>query len=120
MTEIEITTTELVIRVMGADRFLALKSELRIGLAHVVSAEADPAPARRVWKGLRLPGTSIPGVLTAGSFLQHGEWTFWDVHNADKAIVIRLQHEHYSALVLEVEDPAGTARLISAAARAGR
>ena len=115
MVRIELSPTHLMIHVAGADKFFALKSQLAIPLVHVVKAEVDPTPARRYWKGWRLPGTSVPGVLTAGSFYQHGEWTFWDVRDPEKTIVVHLAHEHYKGLVVEVDDPQRAARSINAA-----
>jgi len=115
MVQIEITPAELIIHVAGADKFFALKSRLAIPLVHVLKAEVDSTPARRFWKGWRLPGTSVPGLLTAGSFYQHGEWTFWDVHDPEKTIVVHLTHEHYKALVVEVDDPQGATQAINAA-----
>jgi hypothetical protein len=120
MVQIEISPTELIIHVVGADKFFALKSQLAIPLIHVVKAEVDFSPAQRFWKGWRLPGTSIPGLLTAGSFYQHGEWTFWDVHDPEKTIVVHLTHEHYKALVVEVEDPQRAAQAINAAVAAAQ
>ena len=40
-----------------------------------------------------MPGTNIPGVLTAGTFYQHGKRVFWDVHNPDNTVVIELKDE---------------------------
>jgi hypothetical protein len=51
-------------------------------------------------------------VVTAGSFLKQGEWTFWDVHDPAKAVIIRLKDEHYSRLVIGVDDPARTVELV--------
>jgi hypothetical protein len=36
---------------------------------------------------------------------QQADWVFWDVHDADHAIVIALADEHYARLVVEVDDP---------------
>jgi hypothetical protein len=120
MVSIELSSSELIIHVAGADQFFALKSQLAIPLIHVVEAEADPTPAQRFWKGWRLPGTNVPGLLTAGSFYQHGEWTFWDVHDPAKTIVVHLAHEHYKALVVEVDDPQKAAQAINAAVATSR
>jgi hypothetical protein len=40
---------------------------------------------------------------------------FWDVHDPEKAIVIRLEDERYSRLVIEVEDAPATATAIEGA-----
>jgi hypothetical protein len=115
MAELEITSDALVIRVVGADRIWALKSRLEVPLAHVVGAEPDEKEARRWWHGIRAPGTNLPGVITAGTFYQHGERVFWDVRHPEKAVAIRLRDERYSRLVIEVDDPDGTVAAINAA-----
>ncbi|HVB54482.1 MAG TPA: hypothetical protein VNF24_09880 [Candidatus Acidoferrales bacterium] len=40
---------------------------------------------------------------------------FWDVHRPGHAIVITLQHEHYRALVVDVDDPDAAVQEISQA-----
>jgi hypothetical protein len=64
---------------------------------------------------MRVAGSNLPGVITAGRFVQHGEWAFWDVHNPDQAIAIRLHDEHYAKLVIGVDDPSGTVAAITTA-----
>jgi hypothetical protein len=99
--------------VQGWDKLWALRSELEFPLAHVMSVRIDPEPARGWFHGLRLPGTQIPGVLTAGTFYWNGEFVFYDVHDPEKTIVLELDHEHYKRLVIEVEDPAGVVKMLN-------
>lgn len=110
MAGIELTPTLLIVHVTGLDQLWALKSRLEIPLIHVRRVDVAEETAREglhgAWKGLRLPGTSVPGVIAAGSFYSHGEWVFWDVHDPDKAIVIELTGEQYTRLVIQVDDPA--------------
>ena len=105
MAEVELTQDALIVHVRGMDRLWALRSRLEIPLSHVVNAEADPEVARGWWQGIRTGGTHVPGVITAGTFHQEGEKVFWDVHNPEKTVVIRLKDEKYSRLVVEVENP---------------
>lgn len=112
MTEVEITDGRLIVHVEGLDKLWALKSRLEIPLEHVLGAEVDSEVARGWWKGIKAPGTHVPGVITAGTFYREGDRIFWDVHDPDKTIVIRLSDERYSRLVVEVEDPADTAEAI--------
>lgn len=105
---VEITDESLTVNVTGVDRILAFKSTITVPLAHVTEITQDATEAAKTFHGLRVPGTAIPGVLTAGTFRKSGEWTFWDVHDPDKAVVIGLNHEHYSRLVVGVDDPAAT------------
>jgi hypothetical protein len=115
MAEIEITPTSLIVHIRGADQFFALKSQLEVPLEHIAGVESSVPEARDFWHGIRLLGTELPGVITAGSFIHHGEWAFWDVHDPDKAIAIRLKDEHYAKLIIGVDDPVATAREISTA-----
>jgi hypothetical protein len=112
MVELAIKNDNLVVEVHGADKLWALKSRLEIPFAHIAGARADQAVAHGWWKGIKMPGTNIPGVITAGTFYQHGKRIFWDVHNPDNTIVITLHDEQYNELVVEVADPPAAVGLI--------
>ena len=121
MTEVELTESTLLVHVRGADKFWSLKSQLEIPLTHVVGAEVDPAVGEHwgdVVKGIKIPGTHLPGVIAAGSFYTSGGWVFWDVHDPQKALTINLAHEHYTKLVIEVTDPHADVARIEEAVRA--
>lgn len=115
MAEIELTPTLLVVHVSGVDRLLAMKIRLEVPLAHVAEVTAIVPEAHAAYHGLRMGGTNLPGVITAGRFVEHGEWAFWDVHNPDSAIAIRLHDDQYAKLVIGVDDPQGTVAAIKAA-----
>lgn len=99
----------------GWDRILAMKSEITIPLEHVTGVERDLAEASAIYHGIKLPGTSIPGVVVAGSYLKSGEWSFWDVHDPNQAIILRLHDEHYRKVVVGVDDPDAAVRAVEAA-----
>jgi hypothetical protein len=120
MAQIEVSDGSLVVNVTGVDKVLALKSRLEVPLEHVSGVEVRPAAARNWWHGFRLPGTHLPGVVTAGSFYAAGEWVFWDVHDPDRTIAIQLRDEHYTRLVIQVDDPEAAAATIKAAIRSGK
>jgi hypothetical protein len=105
VVDLFIADGKLTLHVRGADKLWALKSSLEIPLIHIASVRADPEAARGWWHGLRMPGTNVPGVITAGTFYQDGKRVFWDVHDPDKTIVIDLHDERYNELVVEVADP---------------
>ncbi|MFI1733534.1 hypothetical protein ACH40E_30825 [Streptomyces acidicola] len=96
----------------GLDKLWTLKSRLEIPLAHVRGATHDPGIAREP-RGIRVAGTHMPGVITAGRFRRGGERLFWDVKNPAKAVVIELAGAAtYDRLVIEVDDPRATVALI--------
>jgi len=83
--------------------------------AGIAEIRADPAIAHGWWHGLRIPGTNIPGVLTAGTFYQDGKRVFWDVHNPDNTVVIELKDERYNELIVEVADTQAAVEVVRAA-----
>lgn len=116
MAKAKIQDNALVIEMEGLDRLWALKSRLEIPLAHVRGATSDPGMmAER--KGWKVGGSRVPAVITAGTFVEDGEWVFWDVHDRSRAVVVELADERYARLVVEVDDPRATVAMIEAATR---
>ena len=112
MVDLSISEGKLLLHVHGADKLWAFKGSLEIPLQHIAGIRADPEAARGWWHGLKLPGTNIPGVITAGTFYQDGKRVFWDVHDPEKTVVIDLHDERYNQLIVEVADPAAAVALI--------
>src|SRR5674476_764824 len=106
MVEITVENGRVHFDVQNWDKLWALRSRLEIPVEHIHGVRIDPEPAKGWWHGLKLPGTQIPGLLTAGTFFQDGDWVFYDVHEPERTIVLDLDHEHYKRLVIEVADPA--------------
>jgi hypothetical protein len=130
MVDAQITDGILELRVLGLHKLWAMKGSIQIPLASIASVRADPERARTGPEGSRSLGTSIPGVLNAGTFTAGVNRTFWDVHNPDHAITIELRssqalfagvEDRYDELVVEVADPADTVdridRALSGSAR---
>ncbi|GAA0526136.1 hypothetical protein GCM10010172_03310 [Paractinoplanes ferrugineus] len=111
MAQISIAGDDLVVEIEGWEKLWSLKSRLVIPLVNVRGATVDPGIAAEP-KGLRAPGTSLPGVITAGTFHQEGERVFWNIRDGARAVVIELADERYARLVVEVADPAATVALI--------
>ncbi len=116
MVDLSVSEGKLVLHVEGADKIFALKSTLEIPLQHIAGIRADPEVARGWWHGFRMPGTQIPGVITAGTFYQHGQKVFWDVHDPEKTVVIELRDERYNELIVEVADPQAAVEMVRGAA----
>jgi hypothetical protein len=115
MTSVSVAQGNLIVEVKGWDKLWSLRSHLTIPLQHVSRVHADTTIAEGWWKGLRVGGTNLPGVITAGTFYHHGNWVFWDVHDPAKTIVIDLRDERYEKLIVEVADPVETVGRLSAA-----
>ena len=92
---------KVVFEVKGLHKLWALKSRLEIPKANIRDAHRDP-DATRGWKGWRVPGTYIPGLITAGTFYRKGRRVFWDVCNPNSTVVVDVDDEDYQRLVIEV------------------
>ncbi|MET9357051.1 hypothetical protein ABZY14_29325 [Streptomyces sp. NPDC006617] len=114
MALIRIDGDNLVVAIEGLDKLWSFKGSLTIPLANVRGATADPGIATDP-KGIRAPGSHVPGLITAGTFHQDGEKVFWSVKNPSKAVVVELADEEYARLVLQVDDPRATVALVEKA-----
>ena len=108
MTNVEISGTEVIVYVQGWHKLFAFKNELRVPLKHVERV-ARAKNELHTWKGWRAPGTSVPGVLVAGTFYGKDGRAFWDVFGGgDKAIAMYLRDDRFAKLIIDVEDSEST------------
>ena len=114
MALIRIDGGDLIVVIEGLDKLWSFKGSLTIPLANVRGATADPGIATDP-KGVRAPGSHVPGVITAGTFHQDGEKVFWNVRDPSKSVVVELADERYARLVLQVDDPRAAVALIESA-----
>lgn len=101
---VSITQGWIDVRMQGLHRLWGFKRGIRVPMAHVRGATADPGVVAEP-KGLRAPGLHVPRLAVIGTFHRDGERHFWDVRNGARAIVIELVDEHYDRLIVEVDDP---------------
>jgi len=119
MVEISVAGSSAIFEVQGLHVLWALRRRLEIPLRNIRDVRADPTVSRGWWKGIRMPGTHIPGVIIAGTFYRHGRRIFWDVSRPERAIVVELVDDRFDALIVEVADVADAiARLEAARVRA--
>jgi len=114
MTRVEIVDGRLKIELLRWHKLWACKSRLDFPLEHVVGAERwDREKHRLDWRTIRAPGTAVPWVIIAGTYHNRGRHYFYDVCKFSRAIVIELRHQWYTRVIVEVEDPEATLRMIS-------
>jgi hypothetical protein len=113
MMTVDVSNGQLDINLTGWDRVWTVKKSLSVPVSHIKSIDIKPVP-RLNWKTLRLGGAHWPGKITAGSYWswEMHEWSFWNIRKAARVVVIELEGEKYSRLVLEVEDPDGLVEMV--------
>lgn len=116
MNTVTISGASLEVEPKGLDKLWSFTRKLDIPLTHVRGATFDPG-ANNEPKGLRAPGLAVPGKWS-GTFHRDGDRAFWNVSAPGETIVIELTQEHYTRLVLTVENPRDVVDAINRAARA--
>ena len=99
---VEVHGDHLMVNLKTRDKKFILLSSIRIPLAHVVRAEAEPKVPWEVLRGLRVPGVNVAGVRFYACYGRR-----------DKTLVISLKDEPYERLITEVDDPAKVAETIN-------
>ncbi len=111
MVRIERENDSFIFEIVGLHKLWALTSKLIIPIAHIMDAYPNEQRLDFI-PGLRMPGTHIPGLIAAGTYILKDGIIFCDVVNHDKSIVVELRDEHYRMLVIEVEDPCMAIRFL--------
>jgi hypothetical protein len=119
MTRVELTDGLLKVEMLGWDKMWAMKSHLEIPVDHVAGARRWRKESDAGFKGIRAPGTHLPGLIVAGTFHRDGKHIFYDVHNFKNAVVIELKDEWLSRLVVEVPEPDAVLQTMPKLANAG-
>ena len=95
----------LVVRFDGLDALTTLTRELRIPYPAVGSVSiglTDPPGLLAFKIGLSTPPF---GTTQRGRFREHGRWSFLDVDDRERAVVLDLTGHEYRRIVLTVDDP---------------
>lgn len=120
MVDVSIADGRVIFEVLGLHKLWALRSRIEIPIDAIKDVWHDPVKAKGWWHNLRAPGTSIPGVLSAGTYYHDGKKIFWDVSDAERTIVVDLDDEDYNQLIVEVADPKEAVRVIEEAIAASQ
>lgn len=116
MATLAVEGPELVVRLSWLEKLGAFRGNVRVPLRAVrsVSAEPDPWAALR---GIRAPGTGIPGVIAYGTRLYDGGRDFAAVLGGRPAIRVDLGEESpFARLVVSVRDADGALAALRSAA----
>jgi hypothetical protein len=102
---IDLEDDALVVRYAGLARAATLTGGVRVPYTAIASVSiglSDPPG----WLGFRI-GLSTPpfGTTQRGRFREDGRWSFLDVDDRERAVVIDLTGHGYSRVVLSVDDP---------------
>lgn len=111
MASLIVDGSDLVVKMSEVETFEALHRDIRVRLSMVraVRVVDDAWPELR---GIRAPGTGIPGVIAVGTRRGSFGKDFAVVHGRDPAVVIELAGAEYSRIVVTTPDAEGVAAQI--------
>ncbi len=113
MVVIEKKENNFLFEIQGLHKLWTLKSQLTIPADHIVKVYKNTEDVSG-YLGLRMPGTYIPGIITAGSYIARNGTIFCDFTDNNNIIVIELKDEHFKKLVVEVENVEKSIQLLMA------
>lgn len=122
MPRLELTDHELIVHLGKWEKMMAFADDIRVQLSQVESAREDLCfgGAGGMKLGWRLPGTHIPFVVAAGTFVRSGERQFVFMRRKLQTVVIEVAHKEWTRLVIGVPDAhAEVSRINAAVARTG-
>ena len=107
-----VNPTQVRLELTGLDILLSLKSNLTFPIVGVRTVYADPTATRP--RGLRLPGTSVPGLVQAGTYVWQGMREFWCIHYTGRSVVFELEDLPFTRVVVDVRDPEAVVQRVRA------
>ena len=113
MVSITATENEFIFDILGSHKFWAFQNKIRVPKEKIIHAYQSEDEFT-FWIGWKIPGTQVPWVITAGTYIKKGKQNFWDVCNKKNAIIIELKNSYYHKLIIEVENPELTINILNA------
>ena len=117
MAELRIDGTDLVLHMSRVEKVEGMRGDVRVPLAAFTTARAVPD----VWdelRGIRAPGTGVPGMIAVGTRRGSFGKDFAVVHGHGPGVVVELSGGEYSRLVASTTDAEPMATRIDAVAGA--
>ncbi|WP_371866832.1 hypothetical protein [Duganella fentianensis] len=97
----EITEKELIVHLDKWEQFFSLIHKVRVPLGQVVSARENQG-LKNLKLGWRLPGTHVPFVIAAGTFISKGVRQFVYRRHGHQTVVIDLKGNEWGRLIIGV------------------
>lgn len=118
MADIQVAHNSLLVRLSPLEKIAALHRDIRVPLTSVYRVSVEPNPYRAL-RGVRAPGTGIPGVLVLGTLRFRGGKDFVAIYG--RRPVVRIDFRANSAidrLLVTTHNPEDIADMIYAAVTA--
>lgn len=103
MPNLAFQQTNLHVTLSRGEKLAALHGDLKIPLSSILGAEVL---GQKWWMnlGLRVPGTGLPGLIIAGTYIWRKDRAFVCWKRGEQVLQINLTGQNYTRLVIGVEN----------------
>lgn len=112
MATLVLEGSDLVVRLSALEKLGAMRSDVRIPLVSVRTVRVSEQPWAEL-RGLRAPGTGVPGVISLCTRRGSGFVDFAAVYRGRQAVVVECEGASFDRLVVSCADAPGEARRIT-------
>ena len=112
MVKVTAIENEFVFDILGSHKFWAFENKITVKKENIVKAFQSDEEFT-FWIGWKIPGTQLPWIITAGTYIKKDKRNFWDVCNKKNAIIVQLKDSNYNRLIIEVENPVEVINLLN-------
>jgi len=109
MARLRIEGEELVLDLSGLEKLEGFHGNIHVPVASVREVRFTNDPWSEL-RGIRAPGTGVPGVIAVGTRRGSGIKDFAAIHGHGPAVVVELERADYGRLVVTEEDAESAAR----------
>jgi len=102
---------ELVVKLNDLEKLGALHGDVRVPWSAVSEVRVSESPFREL-RGMRAPGTGLPGVIALGTWRGTGGKEFAALYRGGPAVVVSLERGDWRRLLVSDHDAAETARVL--------
>ncbi|MFL6048676.1 MAG: hypothetical protein ACJ738_02780 [Gaiellales bacterium] len=103
MAELQIEESELVLHLSSVEKTEGLHGDVRLPLSAVTSARSVDDLWQEL-RGMRAPGTGVPGTLAVGTWQGGFGKDFAVVHGHGPGVVVEVAGEEYARLLVSMAD----------------
>jgi len=103
---------EVVLKLNDLEKAGALHGDVRVPAASVTAVRVTQTPFREL-RGIRAPGTGIPGVVALGTWRTRDGKEFAAVYRGGPAVVVELEGAPYRRLIVSAHDAADVVAALS-------
>lgn len=112
MAKLVLEGDDLVVRLSPLEKLGALRGDVRVPLATVRTVRASDDPWSEL-RGIRAPGTGLPGVISLCTRRGPGIRDFAAVYQKGPAVVVEMEGADFNRLVVSCADARGEVRRIT-------